>query len=102
MTDIPEDALREKAQAVYQRLYQVYGEPDWDTPSPPLDELVNTILSQNTNDRNRVEAELQRKLPAVLPGYGYCLHSDHSIPVTVNYDVYRYFVDRGREIGTYK
>jgi endonuclease-3 len=53
MTDIPEDALREKAQAVYQRLYQVYGEPDWDTPSPPLDELVNTILSQNTNDRNR-------------------------------------------------
>lgn len=27
--------------------------PDWGTPLPPLDELVSTILSQNTNDRNR-------------------------------------------------
>ncbi len=54
-----------------------------------------------TNDVSRVEAELQKKIPAVMPGFGYCLHSDHSIPVTVDYDIYRYFVDRGREIGTY-
>jgi len=47
------EALRECAQAVYQRLADVFGLPGWDTPSPPLDELVNTILSQNTNDRNR-------------------------------------------------
>jgi endonuclease-3 len=49
----PPDALRSKAQAVYQRLADAFGLPNWDTPSPPLDELVNTILSQNTNDRNR-------------------------------------------------
>lgn len=46
-------ALREKAQRVYQRLVQEFGLPDWGQASVPLDELVNTILSQNTNDRNR-------------------------------------------------
>lgn len=46
-------ALREKAQRVYQRLVQEFGLPDWGQASEPLDELVNTILSQNTNDRNR-------------------------------------------------
>ncbi len=47
------EALRECAQAVYQRLGEAFGLPGWDNPSPPLDELVDTILSQNTNDRNR-------------------------------------------------
>jgi endonuclease III len=47
------EALRECAQAVYLRLGEAFGLPGWDNPSPPLDELVNTILSQNTNDRNR-------------------------------------------------
>jgi len=46
-------ALHEKAQAVYQHLAEAFGLPAWDNPTPPLDELVNTILSQNTNDRNR-------------------------------------------------
>ncbi len=47
------EALRECAQAVYQRLAQAFGLPGWDSPSPPLDELFNTFLSKNTNDRNR-------------------------------------------------
>jgi endonuclease III len=50
------EALRECAQAVYLRLVDAFGLPVWDNPSPPLDELVNTILSQNTNDRNRDQA----------------------------------------------
>jgi uroporphyrinogen decarboxylase len=54
-----------------------------------------------SNDLNRVEAELQSKVPIAMQGNGYCLHSDHSIPNTVDFDVYRFFVDRGREIGTY-
>lgn len=45
--------LVEKAQAVYRRLADAFGLPEWDHATPPLDELVNTILSQNTNDRNR-------------------------------------------------
>ncbi len=47
------EALRECAQEVYLRLADAFGLPNWDNPSDPLDELVNTILSQNTNDRNR-------------------------------------------------
>ena len=42
-----------RAQAVYHRLAEAYGIPQWGQPQPPLDELVSTILSQNTNDRNR-------------------------------------------------
>lgn len=38
---------------VHERLLQLYGEPVWRNPLPPLDELVSTILSQNTNDNNR-------------------------------------------------
>lgn len=55
-----------------------------------------------TNDLAQVEAELQAKVPPVMPGFGYALHSDHSIPNTVTYETYRFFVERGLEIGTYR
>jgi uroporphyrinogen decarboxylase len=55
-----------------------------------------------TDDLAIVERELMSKIPTVMGNYGYALHSDHSIPVTVNYDTYRYFLERGKEIGTYK
>ncbi len=38
---------------VLTRLSSAFGTPDWRNPLPPVDELVCTILSQNTNDRNR-------------------------------------------------
>lgn len=41
------------ALAIIRQLHTYYGEPQWRNPLPPLDELVSTILSQNTNDRNR-------------------------------------------------
>ena len=41
-----------KAAEIYDRLMDHYGMPDWPT-MPPLDEMMNTVLSQNTNDRNR-------------------------------------------------
>ncbi len=37
-------------------LAATYGIPSWGAATEPLDELVNTILSQNTNDRNRDRA----------------------------------------------
>lgn len=46
----------ERALAVHQRLLVFYGYPEWRNPLPPLDELVSTILSQNTNDLNRDRA----------------------------------------------
>ena len=49
-------SLRGKALRIHQRLLGHYGEPTWRNPMPPLDELVSTILSQNTNDVNRDHA----------------------------------------------
>lgn len=54
-----------------------------------------------SNDLNAVNRELECKIPVVKGNYGYILHSDHSIPNTVNYETYRYFVKRGLELGTY-
>ena len=54
-----------------------------------------------TNDLDQVEAMLQANIPAVMEGGGYILHSDHSIPPSVNFETYEYFLRRGREIGTY-
>lgn len=50
------DDQRELAGEVQARLLREYGEPRWRTRLPPLDELVSTILSQNTNDTNRDRA----------------------------------------------
>lgn len=54
-----------------------------------------------TNDKSRIQAELESKIPVVKDGFGYVLHSDHSIPNTVNYESYRYFIETGLELGTY-
>lgn len=55
-----------------------------------------------SNDLDTVQAELERNLPAATEGGGYCLHSDHSVSDRVEYETYKFFVDRGREMGTYK
>jgi endonuclease-3 len=54
-----------KATKVHQKLLEFYGEPTWRNPLPPLDELVSTILSQNTNDVNRDRAfdSLRERFP---------------------------------------
>ncbi len=47
---------RTKYRLAYERLNAAYGEPHWRQHLPPVDELVCTILSQNTNDINRDHA----------------------------------------------
>ena len=54
-----------------------------------------------TNDLAAVRRELESKLPAAMAGSGYVLQVDHSVSPLVNYETYRYFVERGLEIGTY-
>jgi endonuclease-3 len=53
------------ALSVYERLLGYYGYPQWRSPLPPVDELVSTILSQNTNDanRDRAFAALRKRFP---------------------------------------
>jgi endonuclease III len=58
-------ALQDKVLTVYARLVDVYGEKQVEHESDPVATLVNTILSQNTNDRNRdiAYAQLRNHLP---------------------------------------
>jgi endonuclease-3 len=58
-------ALARRALRVHERLLEHYGQPTWRNPLPALDELVSTILSQNTNDVNRDRAfeALRAKFP---------------------------------------
>jgi len=58
--------LVEKGHGIHTSLLDFYGRPIWDTPTAPLDELISTILSQNTNDRNRDRAflALRAKYPS--------------------------------------
>jgi uroporphyrinogen decarboxylase len=54
-----------------------------------------------TNDRKKIDAELEAKIPVVKEGYNYIVQSDHSIPNTVTYDTYRYFINKALELGRY-
>lgn len=58
--------LPARLRQIARRLRRAYGLPPPPRRLPPLDELVLTILSQNTNDtnRDRAYADLRAKLPA--------------------------------------
>jgi endonuclease-3 len=58
--------LQALSQQVHQSLLDFYGQPTWRNPLPPVDELISTILSQNTNDTNRDRAfeSLRKRFPA--------------------------------------
>ena len=57
--------LARRALRVHEKLLGAFGKPIWRTPLPPIDELISTILSQNTNDLNRDRAfnALRAKFP---------------------------------------
>ncbi len=55
-----------------------------------------------TNDLQQIEHEILERVPVMMEGSGYVLHSDHSIPNTVDYSSYRFFVEKGLEVGTYR
>jgi endonuclease-3 len=58
-------ALRRRLRAIATRLRRAYGDPPAPRHLPPIDELVLTILSQNTSDvnRDRAYADLRRAHP---------------------------------------
>jgi endonuclease-3 len=45
-----------RALKIHQKLLLDFSQPTWRNPLPPIDELISTILSQNTNDLNRDRA----------------------------------------------
>ena len=54
-----------------------------------------------SNDRDGIRRELEAKIPFVKRNNGFILHSDHSIPESTEYETYQYFLELGRELGTY-
>ncbi|MDI3339750.1 MAG: endonuclease III [Sphaerobacter sp.] len=60
-----EQDRRRRAAEVVRRLNESYGTPQWQPSGAPVDELVQTILSQHTSDVNsrRAYAELRRRFP---------------------------------------
>lgn len=59
------DPRRRLLDRVYRRLSPRYGPPVWKSEGPAIDELILTVLSQHTNDRNRDTAykQLRKDLP---------------------------------------
>src|SRR3954449_4738835 len=59
-------AMRRKLHAIRDRLRQAYGRPRLRAHDCPVDELILTVLSQNTNDRNRDVAymRLRERFPS--------------------------------------
>jgi endonuclease III len=61
----PAPADRDKVSVVHQRLVEAYGQLTLGPGGDPLDELIGTILSQNTSDVNSGRAYTQ--LRAMYP-----------------------------------
>jgi len=59
---------------------------------------VRTLYS---NNKTLIDKELEAKVPIVKQGYGFCLHSDHSIPITVEHDTLHYFIEKGLRLGVF-
>ncbi len=56
-----------------------------------------TILLRN--DKEEIKQELRRKIPPVINECNcYILHSDHSIPPQVDYEIFNYFISAGSRI----
>ena len=55
----------DKYEAIYDLLVETYGEPERRRQQPPVSQLVNTILSQQTSSANRQQAfeRLRRRFP---------------------------------------
>ncbi|MBE5816333.1 MAG: hypothetical protein E7315_01250 [Clostridiales bacterium] len=87
-------AMEVKAGMDLLRIYENYGDKIALIGGMDVREIYS-------NDKARIDAMLERIIPVVKQGYAYVLHSDHSIPKTVTYDTYQYFIKKGLELGKY-
>ena len=87
-------AIEVKAGMDLVRIYKNYGE---------VLSLMGGIDIREiyTNDKARIDKELESKIPIVKQKYGFALHSDHSIPKDVEYPTLKYFFERGLELGKF-
>ncbi|MCL2518002.1 MAG: hypothetical protein FWF15_05510 [Oscillospiraceae bacterium] len=88
-------AMEVKAGMDLLRIYENYGDKIALIGGLDVRELC-------TNDLSRIDALLEKMIPVVMQKNGYIAFSDHSIPKTVDYKTYKYFVQKALELGTYK
>ncbi|MEM2145268.1 MAG: hypothetical protein QW279_07900, partial [Candidatus Jordarchaeaceae archaeon] len=60
------EKMNNEISKIIELLNKEYGEKKWEKKREPLDQLIQTILSQNTSDRNSYAAfsNLKRKYPS--------------------------------------
>ncbi len=88
-------AMEVKAGMDMVRLNQRYGDRIGFMGNIDIREIIS-------NDKRRIEAELQKKiLPLMATKTPYILSSDHSTPPDVDYESFLYFRDRGLELAAY-
>jgi len=63
--------------------------------------LMGGLDARTLTDVDRMRDELARKIPVVMAGGGYILHSDHSIPDNVPLANFQEFLRYGLDLGTY-
>ncbi|MBU4211124.1 MAG: hypothetical protein L6437_07145 [Kiritimatiellae bacterium] len=88
-------AMEVKAGMDMLRLNKLYGDKIGFMGNIDIREIIS-------NDRNRIDAELKKKiLPLMATKTPYILSSDHSTPPDVDYEAFLYFRDRGLELARY-
>jgi len=55
-----------------------------------------------SNDYAAIDRELEAKIPIIKQNYGFMLHTDHSVPTSVKYETYKYFIQKGLSLGKYE
>ena len=60
---------------------------------------VNAVL---WDDREAIEAEMQRVIPKLKENGGYIFSSDHSVPSAVSLEDFRHIVELARQLGSYE
>ena len=53
------------------------------------------------NDLPGIKRELESKIPVAMETNGFIFHTDHSVPDSTGYESYKYFLELGKELGTY-
>jgi len=61
---------------------------------------INVMLMEEADD-SKIENEIREKFKIAMPGGGYLYHSDHSIPVDVSFERYKFVMQCVRKYGQY-
>ncbi len=57
-------------------------------------------IRSSSNDRAKIDADLNAKVaPVLAAGGGYILSTDHSKPLEIDFDTLSYFIEKGWEMS---